>query len=90
MALDINSLRWVKRETGRIVAQCPACAEAGSDTHGREHLIVWPDGRFGCVANPGDKLHRKRIFELAGDRRPRTPVVGTTVSSLLRLPRLSR
>ncbi len=90
MPLDIATLRFVKRTPGHIVAQCPACAESGADTHGREHLIVWPDGRFGCVANPGDKLHRKRIFELAGDRRPRTPLVATSVSTLLRMPRLSR
>lgn len=50
---------------GRIVAQCPACAEAGYDKSGN-HLTVWPSGKWSCCVNPGDKAHNRRIFELCG------------------------
>lgn len=76
MALDINQLTNVKRMSdGRTIAQCPACAESGHDRNGKNHLIIWPDGRFGCVANPGDKEHRKRIWGLVGDKRESPPLV---------------
>ena len=52
---------------GRIVAQCPACAEAGYDKSGN-HLTVWPSGKFSCCVNPGDHAHNRRIFELCGDK----------------------
>ena len=51
------------------IARCPACADDGGDNKG-EHLIVFPDGRFGCVIYPvGDEdsaEHRERILELVG------------------------
>lgn len=49
-------------------ARCPACAEHGGDAHGERHLLIEPDGRFGCCANPGDSGHRRRIWRLAGMR----------------------
>jgi hypothetical protein len=52
---------------GRIVAQCPACAEAGSDKSGN-HLTVWPSGKFSCCVNAGDHAHNRRIFEICGDK----------------------
>lgn len=67
MALDINKLENVKHGfDGKITAKCPACAGAGADNKG-EHLVVFPGGKYGCVANEGDAEHRKRIYALAGD-----------------------
>lgn len=65
MALDLSKLEKVKQKGDRIECQCPACFEAGTDKTGN-HLIIQPDGAFGCVMNPGDKIHRRRIAELAG------------------------
>ena len=73
MKIDISKLthRRTKIREGQtvITARCPACEEEGHDSSG-EHLIVFPDGRFGCVVNPVDdgdsKPHRKRILELVG------------------------
>ncbi len=68
MSLDPGRLANVRQRGGKTVARCPACAEHGLDEKG-EHLVIMPDGRFGCVANPGaaGKSHRQRIFALAGE-----------------------
>src|SRR6187551_3868451 len=50
---------------GKTVAECPACAETGHDKTG-DHLVVYANGRFGCVANPGDRAHRQRVAQLVG------------------------
>ena len=72
MSLNIEKLEnVVRRDDGSIVAQCPACAGDGHDQTGRNHLVIYPDGKFGCVANAEDKSHRKRIIELVGDKGPR-------------------
>jgi len=62
----------VRKRIGKIVARCPACAELGHDEKG-EHLVIMPDGRFGCVVCPGaaGKEHRKQIHALAGDQKTR-------------------
>ena len=65
MALDISKLENVKNHHDKITARCPACAGAGGDTSGN-HLAIFPDGKFSCVANQGDKVHRKEIFKLVG------------------------
>jgi hypothetical protein len=71
MPLDLTKLeKVVNLAEGKVRARCPACAEAGCDQTG-EHLCVYPDGRFGCCVHPQDRNHRKRIFALAGDKRPR-------------------
>ena len=57
----------VENPEGSFTAKCPACASAGGDDKG-EHLIVYPDGRFGCVVYPDDKNHRSSIAALAGDK----------------------
>lgn len=80
MSLDLGRLRFVRRVNGKMVAQCPACAEAGHDRHGKNHLVVWSSGQFACVSNPGDKGHRKRIWELAGDRRAKAPLPSMAVA----------
>lgn len=77
MGLQIDRLEKVRTTGGGLIhARCPACAVEGGDTKG-EHLIIYPDGRFGCCVNPGDKQHRKRIFALAGEatKRQVEPVV---------------
>ena len=63
--LNLNKLKKVVQKDGKIEAQCPACAAAGADSTGN-HLAVFPDGKFGCVAHPDDEAHRKAIFKLVG------------------------
>lgn len=71
MSLDLAKLELKRDLPGGVVqARCPACAESGGDRKG-EHLRVYPDGRFGCCVHPKDGEHRKRIFALAGCRKPR-------------------
>lgn len=66
MPLDTNKLENTRRQgDGKVVARCPACAAEGRDETGN-HLVVYPDGRFGCVANPQNTAHRKAIFKLCG------------------------
>ena len=72
MSLNLAKLEKVRHlGNGAVEARCPACAEGGHDRKG-EHLLIKPDGRFGCCANPKDSDHRKRIFALAGDSSPRS------------------
>ena len=76
MSLNIEKLEnVVRRDDGSIVAQCPACAGGGHDQTGRNHLVIYPDGKFGCAANAGDKNHRKRIFKLVGHKGPRCFII---------------
>jgi hypothetical protein len=35
-------------------------------------LRIYPDGRFGCCVHPKDREHRKRIWALAGGKKPGT------------------
>ena len=67
--LDTAKLENVKERNGKTVAACPACREAGHDRSG-EHLVLFEDGKFGCIAYPGDdaeaRNHRKNVFRLAG------------------------
>lgn len=68
MALDPNKIEGLyDAAEGCMIGRCPACAETGGDNK-EEHLIVYPDGKFGCVANPNDDEHRKHIWRLAGKR----------------------
>jgi len=70
MSLDVAKLEKVRELAGGIVqARCPACAEGGHDRTG-EHLRIYPDGKFGCCVHPKDGEHRKRIWALAGVRKP--------------------
>jgi hypothetical protein len=65
MSLDLSKLESVKPGRDKTTARCPACAEKGDD-HSHDHLIIYPDGRFGCVAHPKDGAHNKAIFRLVG------------------------
>lgn len=65
--LDLSRLDNVKRRGRKTTAACPACREAGQDKVG-DHLVIFEDGKFGCVLFPGasGRDHRKRIAELVG------------------------
>jgi len=65
MSLDTTKLKNLRQTPDKMTAQCPACAEAGHDSKG-EHLVIYPNGAFGCVTKPGDLSHNKRIFKLVG------------------------
>lgn len=67
MPLNRSLLKKIKHRGKKVTAQCPACAEASHDKKG-EHLVIFPDGRFGCVAHPGDRTHRRRIAQLIGEK----------------------
>lgn len=69
MALNIKKLENVKFQQGKIIAQCPACAEMGQDNKG-EHLFINDEDKFGCVVYPDESgvEHRKRIFALVGTK----------------------
>lgn len=70
MSLDLSKLeKLVHLADGAKRARCPACAQTGNDRKG-EHLLVHPDGKFGCCVFPGDRVHRKLIFALAGSQSP--------------------
>ena len=69
MAIDLSKLENCRSKGHRVIARCPACAEIGHDRKGN-HLFINEEGRFGCVVYPGldGHEHRKRIFELVGDK----------------------
>ena len=66
MLLDFDKLKRVRQLGDKYVARCPVCAKDGRDKKG-EHLVIMPDGRYGCVVHPGEagRKHRKEIFKLA-------------------------
>ena len=75
LSLETRKLAVVRRlDDGTLIARCPVCGAIGKDRKG-EHLVVYPDGRFGCVVFPGDAgwLHRKAIWEAVGDRKRKRP-----------------
>ena len=66
MKLDLSKLQNVRHLSGgKTTAQCPVCAADGGDAKG-EHLIIYPDGKFGCVVCPKDKAHNKAVLQLVG------------------------
>jgi hypothetical protein len=75
MPIDVSLLEHVREVGGKIVARCPACAELGRDSHGKNHLAIFRNGSFACAAFPGDKEHRRRVWALAGDKRAKVPKV---------------
>lgn len=62
---------WVRGTPTKKTAKgdeyrCPACAMNGGD-EGGQHLIVFNErGTFACAAYPGDRKHRKEIWEEVG------------------------
>ena len=76
MSLNLSKLEHVRERRGRIIAQCPACAEEGADRSG-EHLVIMEagNGQFGCIAHTGPhgRDHRRRIAQLVGSSTPTVP-----------------
>ena len=73
--IDLTKLEKVRElPGGRIIAQCPACAEVDRDKNG-EHLTVWPDDHYACAANQGDREHLRRIHALVGISRSERPLL---------------
>ncbi|XHR28443.1 MAG: hypothetical protein ACFUZC_21315 [Chthoniobacteraceae bacterium] len=73
MGFDLKKLENVRESGGKVTARCPACVQDGGDAKG-EHLVVYRDGKYGCVAHPKDKEHARAIFRLVGIRADK-PVV---------------
>jgi hypothetical protein len=69
LQIDPSKLTNVVPKPGKIVARCPACVARGGDTRGN-NLVVYGDGRFGCVAAPKNRDHNRLILKLAGIRKP--------------------
>jgi hypothetical protein len=67
MKLDLTKIEGLSRGAEKSIGRCPACAENGCDRK-QEHLVIYPNGSFGCVAHQGDKEHNRRILSLAGVR----------------------
>lgn len=84
MRLDILKLENFCKKDSKMVARCPACAEIGQDKQGN-HLILYDDGRFGCVRYQGadGKEHRKRIFQLVGEPQQIKTIIDVKNSSQL-------
>jgi hypothetical protein len=65
---------WVRGTPTRKTAKgdeyrCPSCALTGGD-EGGQHLIVFNErGTFACAAYPGDREHRKEIWDEVGIKR---------------------
>ena len=65
--IDRSKLKNVsEKPDGKITARCPACELDGADSKG-EHLVVYLDGKFGCVINQGNKAHNAKILQLVGE-----------------------
>lgn len=62
--INVNKIQNIKHLPGKIQGGCPCCAENGADKS-QNHLIVFPDGKFGCVVDDS-KEHRQRILKLIG------------------------
>jgi hypothetical protein len=67
MIIDLTRLENIRKRGDRIIARCPACAKQNHDEKG-DHLVIYPNGAFGCVTCPGatGHDHRKQIIALVG------------------------
>jgi hypothetical protein len=82
--------------SGKTTGPCAACRELGRDKRG-VHLVRFASGKFGCAAFPGDKEHRRRIFELMPELDRGKPLSGPCLAPRPRkrkplelLPRIKR
>lgn len=71
--IDVSKLANVVKKDGKTVARCPACAARGGDATGN-NLVVFDDGKFGCVAAPKNKAHNRMILQLVGSQETTSPV----------------
>lgn len=66
MPLDISKLVNHKPSGGgKATAQCPVCALGGSDLKGKNHLVLFSSGAYGCAVDNSPE-HSKAIWKLAG------------------------
>lgn len=66
MSLDLSRLIGLRASGGgKHTAQCPVCAAGGNDLTGKNHLVVYPDGKFGCAMDQTEG-HYKAIWHLVG------------------------
>jgi hypothetical protein len=66
MPLDTSKLIGLKKQGDKSTAQCPVCALQGNDLHSKNHLVVFANGKFGCVVDDSSE-HSKTIWKLVGD-----------------------
>lgn len=66
--LNQAKITGLRKVGEKLIGRCPACAEEGGDRHA-EHLVIYPDGRFGCVAHPGaaGREHRRGYTNWLGN-----------------------
>ena len=67
--IDQSKLSNVQQKAWKITAACPACQSEGHDSGGN-HLVIYPDGRYACIARPGDSEHSRKIKRLVGSSGP--------------------
>lgn len=66
MPLDLTKLVNHKSSGGgKATAQCPACALAGGDQKGKNHLVLFSSGAYGCAVDNSPE-HSKAIWKLIG------------------------
>ncbi len=65
MSIDLTKVIGCKKQGDKIVGQCPACALGGNDIHSKNHLVIFPNGKFGCVIDKSSE-HSKTIWKLVG------------------------
>ena len=70
--INISQLENAYRSQDKLIAACPACRAEGKDNQGNQ-LAVFNDGKYGCVKNPKDNEHNKKIYALVGKKANRTP-----------------
>jgi hypothetical protein len=90
--LILERLENVVTTGDRTVAACPACRAGGHDRTGN-HLVIFSNGKFGCVGFPGRSPeaveHRRVIAGLAGDGTA-AELVETPPEAFLKLPTTSK
>ncbi len=64
--IDLSRLEKVRHHGNKLTARCPSCAEEGKDRKGHHFFLYHSTGKWGCVANSGDREHNRRIFALVG------------------------
>lgn len=75
--IDESKLVKPRKAGSKVIAQCPACAEAGRDK-ACDHFALFESGAFHCIADDSAE-HRERIFALIGKpegktRQPFAPI----------------
>jgi hypothetical protein len=63
--IDTRLLRGLHAKGSFVEAQCPACWEDEGLDKSMNHLVIFPNGRFGCCIDQS-REHYARILSLAG------------------------